>query len=282
MNSSATTHQDDWPGDQETYAHGYDSALTLRQHASRTAGVQAGWFLPFLQPGMALLDCGCGSGSITVGLAEAVTPGYITGVDISEIEIERAQERAAGAGVTNVRFATGTLYALDYPDETFDAIFSHNVLEHLREPDRALQEMRRVLKPGGVIGIRDIDLGGHLIAPDDPSLHRWLEIYEADWASLGGHPRIGRQLRGLLHKAGFSDVQATASYEVYADGERLRFASHLAVSRVREADYVDRVLENGLASREQLAAIATVWSAWPQQPDAFLGIAHGEAVAWKP
>ena len=101
------------PDQGEVYAHGYDSALTLKFHASRTADKQAGWFLPYLQPGMTLLDCGCASGSITLGLAKVVAPGQVTGVDLSEIEIERAQARAAEAGITNLCFAVGNIYQLD-------------------------------------------------------------------------------------------------------------------------------------------------------------------------
>ena len=77
----------------EPYIHDNDSTMTLRQHASRTAEKHAGWFVPYLRPGMTLLDCGCASGSITVGLAEAVAPGHVTGIDISEVEIGRAETR---------------------------------------------------------------------------------------------------------------------------------------------------------------------------------------------
>ena len=91
----------------EVYAHGYESALTLKLHASRTVDKQAGWFLPYLQPRMTLLDCGCATGSITVGLAKVVAPGQVTGVDISEIEIERAQTRAAEAGYEAWRNCVG-------------------------------------------------------------------------------------------------------------------------------------------------------------------------------
>ena len=282
MGDSLTVTDSSLSSTQKTYAHGYDTALTLKLHASRTAAVQASWFLPYLRPGMTLLDCGCGSGSITIGLAEAVAPGQVTGVDISAIEIERAQERAAAASLTNVHFKTGNLTHLDFPDNTFDALFSHNVLEHVNEPAIALQEMRRVLKPGGVIGIRDVDLGGHLLAPDDESIQQWLVIYEAYWAGVGGHPRLGRQLHSLLIAAGFSDVQASASYEVYSDLESRRFISQIAVNRVQEPDYVRRVVESGLASREQLIAISAAWSAWPEWTNAFLAQAHGEAVGWKP
>ena len=138
--------------DQE-YIYDADSMHTLEVHTRRTAEKQAGWFLPCLEPGMTLLDCGCGSGSITVGLAKAVEPGQVTGIDISEIEIERCRKRAAENGITNIRFDVGNLYQLDYSDKSFDAIFSHNVLEHIPEPNRAIEEMHRILKPGGVIGI---------------------------------------------------------------------------------------------------------------------------------
>ena len=74
---------------EQEYAYGYDSYVTTKYIGSRTAQTHAAWFLPYLQSGVTLLDCGCASGSITVGLARAVEPGQVTGVDISEIEIER-------------------------------------------------------------------------------------------------------------------------------------------------------------------------------------------------
>jgi ubiquinone/menaquinone biosynthesis C-methylase UbiE len=74
-----------------TYAHGYDSALTHQLHAGRTAPTHAAFFIPYLQPGMHLLDCGCGSGAITLGLAQAVHPGFVVGIDVAEIEIERSR-----------------------------------------------------------------------------------------------------------------------------------------------------------------------------------------------
>jgi ubiquinone/menaquinone biosynthesis C-methylase UbiE len=263
------------------YAHGYDSAMTVKMHASRTVDKQARWFLPYLQAGMSLLDCGCGSGSITIGLAKVVAPGQVTGVDISEIEIKRAQDGAAAAGITNIRFEVGNIYQLDYSDNSFDALFSHNVLEHVGKPEKALREMKRVLKPEGVIGIRNTDMGGFLLTPDAELIHRFLAIYEANWQNVGGHPRLGRYSRRLLTEAGFVEVAASASYEVHSNLEDRRSISQILAARVTEADFVKQVLESGLANADDLEAMHAAWLAWPESSDAFFARAYGEAVGRK-
>jgi ubiquinone/menaquinone biosynthesis C-methylase UbiE len=120
--------------------------------ALRTAAKEGAFFLPYLRPGMRLLDLGCGPGSITLGLAEKVAPGEVVGVDLQPSQVAQAQELSAARGVKNVRFEIADVYRLPFPDASFDAVFAHVVLMHLREPVRALMEMRRVLRPGGIVG----------------------------------------------------------------------------------------------------------------------------------
>ena len=182
------------------YTYGSDAAHTLKMHASRTADKQAGWLLPYLKSGMTLLDVGCASGSITVGLAKVVDPGQVTGVDISEVEIQRAQQRASESDISNIRFEIGDTNQLDFSDESFDALFSNNTLEHIPEPADALREMRRVLKPGGIIGIRDMDMGGWFSGGNDELWERLSDIYEADFKNTGVHARLGRRLGTLQMK----------------------------------------------------------------------------------
>ncbi len=265
----------------EIYAPGYDSAFTHQLHARRTAQQQGQWFLPYLQPGMTLLDCGCATGSITVGLAAAVAPGQVIGVDRAVAEIERARVRAAAVGLPNLRFDVGDIYQLAFPDNHFDAVFCHNVLEHLGDPVRALREMRRVLKVGGVIGVRDLDMGGILVAALDERLERFFAIFEADYAGVGSHPRLGRALRGLVTAAGFAVIEASASYDYFSTQEQLQLVSHIGSSRVKDAEFVERVLARGLTTTAALAAMHEAWLAWPTRPDAFLANSHGEVVGRK-
>ncbi len=72
--------------------------------AARTASKEAAFFLPYLHPGMQVLDVGCGPGSITLGLAEVVAPGEVVGIDLQPAQIEQARASVAKRAVANVRF----------------------------------------------------------------------------------------------------------------------------------------------------------------------------------
>ena len=197
----------------QLYAHGYNSALTTRWHAVRTAENQERFFLPYLQPVLTLLDCGCGSGSITVGLTKAVAPTQVVAIDIAQVEIDRARERTSQQEVSNVRFEVGDIFHLAYPDNTFDAVFCHNVLERQNEPLKALLEMKRVLKPGGVNGVRDADNGGDLLHPANELLWEWFAVGAQSWRLLAGDPWFGRRLPGIVRQAGFQPTIPSAAFD---------------------------------------------------------------------
>jgi ubiquinone/menaquinone biosynthesis C-methylase UbiE len=131
---------------EERRAHGVTPGLN-RDYAARTADRQAAFVLPYLRPGLNLLDVGCGPGSITVGLARAVAPGRVTGIDHDQVHIETAKALAAEQGVKNVTFQIGSALSLPFQDSELDAAFENDVLTHLSQNAvRAAREVYRVLK----------------------------------------------------------------------------------------------------------------------------------------
>jgi ubiquinone/menaquinone biosynthesis C-methylase UbiE len=124
---------------------------------------------------MRLIDSSCGPGSITIDLAQIVAPGEVVGIDMQAGQITQAKQLAADRQIANVRFEVGDVSALPFADRSFDAAFAPMWL-HLRDPLRALKEMRRVLQEGGVIGGRDRRVAASSLAPVTPRLERLLEL----------------------------------------------------------------------------------------------------------
>lgn len=201
---------------QESYTPGYsEQAATFM--ARRTAASHAAFFLSYLRPGMSVLDCGCGPGTMTLDLAQHVRPGSVIGIDQADSQIQLAQAAAQQAGMTQLSFRAASVYALPFVDASFDAVFSHALFEHLADPPAALAEIRRVLKPGGWVGLCSPDWGGFLLAPPSPELDEALQCYRDLQTRNGGNVLAGRYLGQWLTAAGFRHIQMSARYECYAD-----------------------------------------------------------------
>jgi ubiquinone/menaquinone biosynthesis C-methylase UbiE len=270
-------------GNNDKAAEGYmllNVAADLKRKGlgARTAAKFAGFLLPHLRPGMRLLDCGCGPGSITLGLAAGVAPGEAVGIDFDPDSIQIARALAAEQPIANVRFEVADLYALPFPDASFDVAFTHAVLLHLREPTRALKEIKRILKPGGLIGIRNDDKDGLLIAPPNPLLMRKWELMAQLIERNGGRARDAKRSRAWLREAGFVRTEASASYETYGTPAETAWWGEICVAVVRSLE--QQFLDVGLADQETIEQICAVCGAWGADPDAFFAKAWCEAIGW--
>jgi len=267
------------PRGRYTYGH---SAVVVDVHGQRSAEREASFFLPLLRPGMRLLDVGCGPGSITVGLAAAVAPGQVVGVDLDAGVLERGRALARERGVATARFERASAERLPFADGAFDAVFAHTLLEHVSEPARALAEMRRVLRPGGLIGVRDADWASGIWAPTDPLLERAAALYARVWEHNGGHPNLGRRLGALLGEAGFDGVRTSASFRWDGTPESSHSFGELLAARLALPNLREPVLAAGWSDAEGLERMVAACAAWSRRADAFAAMIMVEAVGWRP
>ena len=145
--------------EQATYSHGHHSSV-VQSHARRTAQNSAGFLLPHIKPTDSILDLGCGPGSITVDFAALVPEGKVVGGDAVAEVLNQASELARSRNLKNITFETIDANFLKYEDDTFDIVFCHQLLQHVKDPIGILREMRRVTKPGGIIAAREADYKG--------------------------------------------------------------------------------------------------------------------------
>src|SRR5690606_5326047 len=144
------------------YTHGHHESV-LRSHSNRTIANSAEYLRPFLTADAALLDVGAGPGTITADFAAHV--GRVTATEIGEAELALSQAEVAKHGLTNVDFSVEDVHALSFADDSFDIAHAHQVLQHVADPVQALREMRRVVRPGGVVAVRDADYAGFIWFP---------------------------------------------------------------------------------------------------------------------
>ncbi|MEU9008916.1 methyltransferase domain-containing protein [Streptomyces sp. NPDC048479] len=259
------------------YTHGHHESV-LRSHRWRTAANSAAYLIGELRPGLDLLDVGCGPGTITADLAELVAPGRVTAVDAAEDVLHQAREAAVGRGLDQVRFAVADVHALDFPDNSFDVVHAHQVLQHVGDPVRALREMRRVCRPGGIVAARDSDYGAFTWFPEVPALDGWRSLYQRVARANGGEPDAGRRLLSWARAAGFTDITATAATWCFATPEERAWWSGLWADRTTASVYAKLAVDGGHATAEQLAAIADAWREWGGEDDAWFMVPHGEVL----
>lgn len=262
------------------YTHGHEQA-TLASHSVRTAASSAAYLLPVLRPGMDVLDVGCGPGTITLDLAEAVAPGTVVGIENVEEPLTAARAAAVQRGDTRTRFEPGDAMSLPFADDTFDVVHAHQVLQHLTDPAGALREMARVCRPGGWIAVRDADYAAMAWHPELPELDEWRAVYRAVARSNGAEPDAARHLRAWANRAGLLDARCTSSTWTYADSEACRWWGRSQAERVGGATFARQAAEQG-ASPSDLQRMVDGWRTWGDAPDAWFAILHGELLVQLP
>jgi ubiquinone/menaquinone biosynthesis C-methylase UbiE len=198
----------------------------LSMLTARTAAERAGFLLPLLANGQRVLDLGCGPGSITAGLADAIAPdGLLLGIDREPGQLVLASSAAAGS------FAAGRADELPIATYSLDVAFAHALFEHLSEPAAVLAQLRRVLRPGGLLALSSSDWSGAVLDPRTPDVDRALAGHYRLRREAGGDPFLGARLPELVRTNGFVEVRASThervdmTYHQLAEYIRVRLAA---------------------------------------------------------
>ena len=260
------------------YTHGHGAAV-LSAHSRRGAEDSAAYLLPHLNAGMDLLDVGCGPATITADLANRVAPGRVVGLDAASGALEAARATLAERDLpARVELTDGDVMSLPFDDGTFDVAHAHQVLQHLSDPVDALAEMRRVTRPGGIVAVRDAVYSAMTWYPEPEGMKLWRSVYMATARANGGEPDAGGRLLAWAHRAGFTEVAASASTWCYATPADRAWQSETWAQRCLTS-FGPRAVELGLARRADLEMMAQAWRQWGGSQDAWFVVVHGEVIA---
>lgn len=264
-----------------TYTMGYGDEFR-RVLERRSAQSHAADLLPLLRRGMRVLDFGCGTGSISVGLAEAVAPGELHGIDMEESQIAIATAAAKAGRHDNAFFQQGDAAALPFEDDEFDAAHCNAVLMHVPGTQAVLAEVKRVLKPGGLLSVRELNTPSSFIEPDFGQLDGAWTTFSGLLSANGGHPGMGREIAGVLREDGWENVRANGSFELFRTADDRAFFHRFVSEWFFSEETVEAVTKHGLVPPEQLDAWRDALDRWRDHPGGLAGFAWGGAVASKP
>jgi SAM-dependent methyltransferase len=204
-----------------------------------------------IRPGQRVVEIGCGSGNIACWLAKKVgQSGAVVGIDNSAEQVEQARKQALARGLRNVEFQVADAYSPRLAEGSFDVAYCRLVLMHLTEPGKALDSMRRLVRPGGHVVCEEMDLGYWLCDPPTEAIRRFYELNNILGQRRGDHFRLGPTLHRLFRAAGFARPEVDANFAMFLRGEQKRL---LALTFV---EFAPEAVREGLATEAEVDGIA--------------------------
>jgi hypothetical protein len=138
--------------------------------------------------------------------------------------------------------------------------------------------MRRVVKPGGMVAVRDSDYATFTWHPGSEQHQQWLRLYQETARANGGEPDAGRRLQSWARRAGFARVDASASAWCFATPDERAWWGGLWADRITMSAIAGQARREGRASAEALASMADAWRAWAAADDGWFAVLHGEII----
>lgn len=261
-------------------AHGVTPGLR-EDYLLRRVDRQAAFLLPYIKSGMNIIDMGCGPGTITIGLAQAASPGLVTGIDHDPVHIEEAMRLASEKNINNVLFLEGNVLSLPFEDKSFDGAFENNVFTHLSEKSvQCADEVFRILKTGGFFGARDADSDSVVWGNVSEPIKKLDSLFKLWHKSRGSNITIGKQLPSVLREAGFTEIIKSVSADTKGTPEEVHSHAKITLSLL-DGPFGEDVIKNGWADKVTLEEIKETIKEWKGNPDSFFSNVHVEVIGWK-
>jgi len=248
---------------QERAAFPVEAAGILR---ARTLEADSGHLAGQLRPGQQVLDVGCGTGALTVGMAGAVEAGEVIGLDPNAGLLEGA--RQTHGGLPNLSFVCGDVYRLDEREDwrgSFDVVVAARMLQWLDRPGGAVRQMAGMLRPGGRLFLLDYNhLRAQLTPPPPPSMLHFRQRY-LDWrAEAGMNNEVADHLAEMLVAAGLTRIEVVQAHEQTRRSEP-DFARRIGlwgdVARTRG----HQVVAAGLVTEEERQVAVQDFARWTEE-----------------
>jgi ubiquinone/menaquinone biosynthesis C-methylase UbiE len=198
------------------YVHGYNDVESARLTDQAKTLSSLLHYDSCFPAGSKVLEIGCGTGAQTEILCQMNSSAHFTSVDISEESLRAAMQRCDKQGIKNVEFLQADVYDLPFDPKSFDHVFICFLLEHLENPNKALQQIKIFIKPQGSLTLIEGDHGSAYFYPESELAQATIDCLIKLQAEHGGNSLIGRSLYPLLLGNKFRNITVSPRM-VYAD-----------------------------------------------------------------
>ncbi|KAI5954434.1 hypothetical protein KGF54_002209 [Candida jiufengensis] len=268
--------------DQAYYAKGFQKSIS-NTHSSRNVENSGKFVTTVLKPNFKMLDVGCGPGSITIDFAKSYLTcgGSIIGIEPTHELVDASNELKNKENVINAEFQLGSIYNIPYPDNTFDLVYSHQVIVHIKDPIKALRELLRVIKPNGFVCVRDADIESTIISPEKFNLLKEYSILLVN-NNVSSDIKAGRYLKSKAIKAGYdpSKIKLTISSNLFSTKQEKQDWANMYTNRIKNAGE-KAYPEDHVKDEEVKNQILKLYPEWVEDDTSLISIPSFEMIYQK-